>query len=109
MVLSPPKGVSVSKVVTYAVLIPAPSTAKGLYFVYGFLIIGVEWCYAQSFLFFIFCLVIAGCWLIWRFNQEHVYQQILDRLQAESRAAQVLVTAVNYDEATTQYDHHQIR
>jgi len=54
----------------------------------------------SRFLFFIFCLILACLWLIWRFNQEHVYQQMLDRLQAESRAAQVLVTAVNYDEAT---------
>jgi len=52
------------------------------------------------FLFIVFCLIIAGFWLAWHFNQEHVYQQMLDRLQAESRAAQVLVTAVNYDEAT---------
>ena len=53
----------------------------------------------NRFLFFVFCLIIAGVWLIWRFNQEHAFQRILDRLQAESRAAQVLVTAVNYDEA----------
>ncbi len=52
------------------------------------------------FLFIVFCLIIAVFWLVWRFNQEHVYQQMLNRLQAESRAAQVLVTAVNYDEAT---------
>jgi hypothetical protein len=52
----------------------------------------------RSFLIFIFCLAIAVSWLVWRFNQEHIYQQMLDRLQAESRAAQVLVTAVNYDE-----------
>jgi len=51
-------------------------------------------------LFFVLCLMIAGFWLVWRFNQEHVYQQMLVRLQAESRAAQVLVTAVNYDEAS---------
>ena len=50
------------------------------------------------FLFIVFCLIIAGFWLIWHFNQEHIYQQMVDRLQAESRAAQVLVTAVNYDE-----------
>ena len=54
----------------------------------------------SRFLFIVFCLIIAGFWLFWRFNQEHVYQQMLDRLQAESRAAQVLVTAVNYDEKT---------
>jgi hypothetical protein len=54
----------------------------------------------RGFLFFVFCLIIAGFWLVWRFNQEHAYQQMLERLQAESRAAQVLVTAVNYDEAT---------
>jgi hypothetical protein len=54
----------------------------------------------SRFLFIVFCLIIAAFWLIWRFNQEHVYQQIIDRLQAESRAAQVLVTAVNYDETT---------
>ncbi len=52
----------------------------------------------RRFVFIIFCLIIAGFWLIGRFNQEHVYQQMLHRLQAESRAAQVLVTAVNYDE-----------
>jgi hypothetical protein len=52
------------------------------------------------FLFIVLCLIIAAFWLVWRFNQEHVYQQMLERLQAESRAAQVLVTAVNYDEAT---------
>jgi hypothetical protein len=40
----------------------------------------------------------ASFWLFWRFNREHVYQQMLERLQAESRAAQVLVTGVNYDE-----------
>jgi hypothetical protein len=49
-------------------------------------------------LFIILCLAFVGFWLFWRFNQEHVYQQMLERLQAESRAAQVLVTAVNYDE-----------
>src|SRR5580698_9390349 len=53
-----------------------------------------------KFLFWIFCLCFLGFWLLWRFNQEHVYEQMLSRLQAESRAAQVLVTAVNYDEAT---------
>lgn len=48
--------------------------------------------------FIVFCLIIAG-FLLWRhMNREHVYQQMLDRLQAESRAAQVLVTAVAYDE-----------
>src|ERR1700691_13415 len=52
------------------------------------------------FLFIVFCLILAGFWLIWRFNREHVYEQMLERLQAESRAAQVLVTAVNYDETT---------
>jgi hypothetical protein len=50
------------------------------------------------FLFIVFCLIIAGFWLVRHFNQEHVYQQMLGRLQAESRVAQVLVTAVNYDE-----------
>ena len=56
------------------------------------------------FLFIVFCLIIAVFWLIWHFNQEHVYQQMLNRLQAESRAAQVLVTAVNYDDKT----HHNM-
>ena len=42
--------------------------------------------------------VIAAWWLVNRFNQEHAYQQMLQRLGAESRAAQVLVTKVNYDE-----------
>ena len=51
-------------------------------------------------LFIICCLIAAAFWLFWHFNQEHIYQQMLSRLQAESRAAQVLVTAVNYDEAT---------
>ena len=51
--------------------------------------------------FLIVCLIAAVVvWVIWRFNEEHAYLQILNRLQAESRAAQVLVTAVNYDEAT---------
>ena len=52
------------------------------------------------FLFIVFCLILAGWWLVWHLNREHVYQQMLDRLQAESRAAEVLVTAVNYDEAS---------
>jgi len=52
------------------------------------------------FLFIFLCLAVFGFWLIWRFDREHVYQQMVERLQAESRAAQVLVTAVNYDEAT---------
>ncbi len=54
----------------------------------------------RKFIFFVLCLIIAGFWLIRHFNQEHVYQQMLVRLQAESRAAQVLVTAVNYNQAT---------
>src|SRR5580698_5940988 len=54
----------------------------------------------RKFLFWVLCLGIAAFWLVCRFNQEHVYQQMLNRLQAESRAAQVLVTAVNYDEAS---------
>lgn len=52
----------------------------------------------SRFLFFVLCLIVLGLWLIWRFDREHVYQQMLDRLQAESRAAQVLVTDVRYDE-----------
>jgi len=52
----------------------------------------------RKFLFILFCFFIVGVWLFWRLNQEHVYQQMLERLQAESRAAEVLVTAVNYDE-----------
>jgi len=54
----------------------------------------------RKFPFTFLCLVIAGFGLVWHFNQEHIYQQMLDRLQAESRAAQVLVTAVNFDEKT---------
>jgi hypothetical protein len=54
----------------------------------------------RKFFFIVLCLGLAAFWLTWRFNQEHVYRQMLDRLQAESRAAQVLVTAVNYDEKT---------
>jgi len=53
----------------------------------------------SRFLFIVFCFIMLAFWLIWHFNQEQVYQQMLIRLQAESRAAQVLVTAVNYDEA----------
>jgi len=52
----------------------------------------------KKFLFIFLCFIVAACWLYWRLNQEHVYQQMLERLQAESRAAEVLVTAVNYDE-----------
>ena len=52
----------------------------------------------SRFLFIVCCFIAAGIWLFWRLNQEHVYQQMLERLQAESRAAEVLVTAVNYDE-----------
>lgn len=52
----------------------------------------------RKFFFICFCLFLAALWLIWRFNREHVYEQMLQRLQAESRAAEVLVTAVTYDE-----------
>jgi hypothetical protein len=52
----------------------------------------------RKFIFIVLCLFIAGWWLSWRFNQEHIYKQMIDRLQAESRAAQVLVTKVYYDE-----------
>ena len=48
----------------------------------------------------ILCLIIALWWLVGHFNQEHVYQQMLQRLGAESRAAQVLVTKVNFDETS---------
>jgi len=44
--------------------------------------------------------LIFGLWLWCHLNREHVYQQMLQRLQAESRAAEVLVTAVSYDEKT---------
>ena len=56
--------------------------------------------YMARFIFVIICLVLVVLGLVWHFNREHVYQQMLERLQAESRAAQVLVTAVNYDEAS---------
>ena len=52
------------------------------------------------YIFIVLCLILIGFWLVWHLNRDHVYQQMLDRLQAESRAAQVLVTSVNYDEAT---------
>jgi hypothetical protein len=52
------------------------------------------------FLFIVICLGVAAFWVIWRFDQERVYRQMLERLQAESRAGQVLVTAVKEDEAT---------
>lgn len=45
-------------------------------------------------------LAIAIFWVVWHFQREHIYQKMLDRLQAESRAAQVLVTSVKYDEAS---------
>jgi len=54
----------------------------------------------KKFIFIAICIVIAWFWLSWRLNQEHVYQQMVDRLQAESRAAQVLVTAVKDDPIT---------
>jgi hypothetical protein len=54
----------------------------------------------RKFLFIVFCFLVAGFLLLRQMNREHVYQQMLERLQAESRAAQVLVTAVNYDEKT---------
>src|ERR1700753_3287642 len=54
----------------------------------------------RGFLLILFCLLLLGAWVFWHLDREHVYQQMLERLQAESRAAQVLVTAVNYDEAT---------
>lgn len=50
--------------------------------------------------FIILCLIIAGWWLVSHYTQEHAYQQMLQRLGAESRAAQVLVTDVKYDEAS---------
>jgi len=56
----------------------------------------------SRFLFIILCCAAAICWFIWHFNQEQVYRQMLERLQAESRAAQVLVTAVNQDPNTHQ-------
>ena len=52
------------------------------------------------FLFILFCLGLFAFWIFWCFEKEHTYQKMLERMQAESRAAQVLVTAVNYDEAT---------
>jgi len=53
----------------------------------------------KSFFMFL-CFLGIGFWLYWHLNQEHVYQQMLERLQAESRAAQVLVTSVSYDQAS---------
>jgi hypothetical protein len=52
----------------------------------------------SRFIFIVLCFLGLFGWLIWHLKQEHVYQQMLERLQAESRVAQVLVTAVNYDE-----------
>ena len=42
--------------------------------------------------------LLVCCWFFWRMDREHVYQQMIERLSAESRAAEVLVTSVNYDE-----------
>jgi len=54
----------------------------------------------RKFLVFVLCIGLLGFWILWHLNRERVYQQMLDRLQAESRAAEVLVTAVSYDENT---------
>jgi hypothetical protein len=51
-------------------------------------------------IFMILGLIIIALWIAWHLRQEKVYREMLQRLEAESRAAQVLVTAVNYDEAT---------
>jgi hypothetical protein len=48
----------------------------------------------------VLCLALLIFWMVWHLRQEQVYQQIIQRLQAESRVAEVLVTAVNYDEKT---------
>jgi len=54
----------------------------------------------RKFIFIVLCLGVAAFWLFWHLDREHVYRQMLERLQAESRAAEVLVTDVKYDEAT---------
>ena len=55
--------------------------------------------------FFIFLLIVCvgiGTWrLYWTFvHEREVLNKIIERLNADSRAAEVLVTNVNYDEAT---------
>ncbi|MDE1921427.1 MAG: hypothetical protein KGI24_08295 [Candidatus Omnitrophica bacterium] len=52
------------------------------------------------FLFIVLCLVAAGFWLFRQMDRQHVYQEMLERLLAESRAAEVLVTAVHVDPRT---------
>jgi hypothetical protein len=42
----------------------------------------------------------AGFWIVRHFYQARVYEQIIHRLEAETRAADVLVTGVNYEETT---------
>ena len=54
----------------------------------------------KKFILAVFCIMVVFFWWSHRLDREHVYRQMLDRLQAESRAAQVLVTAVNFDEKT---------
>jgi hypothetical protein len=53
----------------------------------------------KKFLLILFIIIAAWC-LVAHLTQEHAYQQMLQRLGAESRAAQVLVTKVNFDEAS---------
>jgi hypothetical protein len=46
------------------------------------------------------CLILIGFWAYWLLQRQHVYQEMLKRLEAESRAAQVLVTEVRDDPQT---------
>ncbi len=43
-------------------------------------------------------LVIIGLWIAQRFHEQEKLKQVIARLQADSRAAEVLVTGVNYNE-----------
>ncbi len=46
----------------------------------------------------IFIVVAAGAWLVHRFYEQKILQEIITRLEADSRAAEVLVVGVNYNE-----------
>ena len=46
----------------------------------------------------IFIVVTAGVWLAHRFYEQKILQEIIIRLEADSRAAEVLVVGVNYNE-----------
>ncbi len=59
--------------------------------------------FIKKFLVFILCLL--GLYFAWTvlfkyFHENEILKQVIERLQAETRIAEVLVTGVNFDEAT---------